>query len=379
MPVVDSQKRLKLGYDDVSVMPAMITNIVSRKECNPYDRNGMLPIFASPMDTVINEDNVEDFVKNNINVIIPRNINIKRRIELARRYNCFFAISLREAKGAADAYESRLGPQGWLRSGIHWKICVDIANGHMSDLIDTCARLKKLSGITMEIMAGNIANPSTYRFYEEAGIDYVRVGIGGGSGGLTASNTGIFYPQFSLLEEIYWLKKKIGGQCKIIADGGIKGYRDIQKALIFADYVMIGGLFNKTMESAGRTTYGKRYFNINGNKIFRPITTLITYGREIPRNKFDHAFKLFKENKLTIFKEFRGMSTKESQKGYNPEEKAKTAEGKKFYQKVEYSIAGWVENEIDYLRSAMSYTNSRTLTEYKESEYVAANSIAYNR
>ena len=61
------------------------------------------------------------------------------------------------------------------------------------------------------------------------------------------------------------------------------------------------------------------------------------------------------------------MSTKESQKGYNPNGKTKTSEGKKFYQKVEYNIPGWVENETDYLRSAMSYTNSRSLEEYKES------------
>lgn len=376
--MIDNRKP-KLGYDDVSVVPAPITNIKSRKECFPYDENGMLPIFASPMDTVINEENVKDFVNNKINVVIPRNIPIERRIELAKENNCFFAISLKEAQGAADAYESTLGPQGWLRTGGRYKICVDIANGHMTELIDACSRLKKLPDVFIEIMTGNIANPETYRYYDEAGIDYVRCSIGTGAGCLTASNTSIFYPQFSLLEEIYWLKKRIGGRCKIIADGGIRGYRDIQKALVFADYVMIGGLFNRMIESAGKTTYGKRYFNINGYKLFRPITTLFTYGKEIPRGKFEEAFKLFKENKLTIFKEFRGMSTKEAQKGYNPNGKTKTSEGKKFYQKVENNIPGWVENETDYLRSAMSYTNSRDLAEYKESEYVVANSIAYNR
>ena len=376
--MIDNRKP-KLGYDDVSVVPAPITNIKSRKECFPYDENGMLPIFASPMDTVINEENVKDFANNKINVVVPRNIPIERRIELAKENNCFFAISLKEAQGAADAYESTLGPQGWLRTGGRYKICVDIANGHMTELIDACSRLKKLPDVFIEIMTGNIANPETYRYYDEAGIDYVRCSIGTGAGCLTASNTSIFYPQFSLLEEIYWLKKRIGGRCKIIADGGIRGYRDIQKALVFADYVMIGGLFNRMIESAGKTTYGKRYFNINGYKLFRPITTLFTYGKEIPRSKFEKAFKLFKENKLTIFKEFRGMSTKEAQKGYNPNGKTKTSEGKKFYQKVENNIPGWVENETDYLRSAMSYTNSRDLAEYKESEYVVANSIAYNR
>ena len=66
----------KLGYDDVSLVPERITTIRSRsKECNPYDENGMLYIYASPMDTVICEENIEDFLNNKINVVIPRNID----------------------------------------------------------------------------------------------------------------------------------------------------------------------------------------------------------------------------------------------------------------------------------------------------------------
>ena len=369
----------KLGYDDISLVPEVVTNIRSRKECNPFDSNGMLPIFASPMDTVISEDNVKVFTDNKINVIVPRNIPIERRIELAYENKCFFAISLREAEGAIDAYQSSLGPQGWLHTNGTYKICIDIANGHMGELLDTCRRLKKLDGVFITLMAGNIANPETYRLYDEAGVDYVRATIGSGSACLTASQTGIYYPSFSLIEEMYYIKKRTGGNCKIIADGGIKYYRDIQKALIYADYVMIGGLFNKAIESAGKTTYGNRYFNINGNKIFRPIATLLTYGREIKPCCYQRAFKLFKENKVSLWKEYRGMSTKEAQLGIDKNAKLKTAEGKKFFQRVEYNLSGWVENEIDYLRSAMSYTNSTTLSEYKESKYVINNSIAYNK
>ena len=367
----------KLSYDDVSIVPERISTISSRKECNPYI-NGMLPIFASPMDTVICEENIEDFLDNKINVVIPRNIDFCRRIELGTKYDVFFAVSIKEAEDICRFYEGEYGST-CMKTDTKYKICIDVANGHMERLLNICRRLKSYRNADITLMTGNIANPETYIDYEEAGVDYIRVGIGGGSACLTASNTGIYAPYFSLIKEVYELKKRYGGNAKIIADGNIKAYRDIQKALVYADYVMIGGLFNKAMESAGKTTYGKSYWNINGNKIFRPLKTLFTYGREIPREKFDKVFKDFKDGKLTIFKQYRGMSTKEAQKNIDKNAKLKTAEGKVFYQKVEYNLQGWSENETDYLRSAMSYTNSRELEEYKESKHAVNMSVSYNR
>jgi isopentenyl diphosphate isomerase/L-lactate dehydrogenase-like FMN-dependent dehydrogenase len=39
----------------------------------------------------------------------------------------------------------------------------------------------------------------------------------------------------------------------------------------------------------------------------------------------------------------------------------------------------WIENFEDYLKSAMSYTNSRNLEEFKETEYVFITQNALNR
>ena len=148
---------------------------------------------------------------------------------------------------------------------------------------------------------------------------------------------------------------------------------------------MIGGLFNKAMESAGKTTYGKSYFNIRGYKIFRPIKTLLTYGKEI-NTAYERkvALNLVKENKLTVWKEYYGESTKKAQKivangNGKSFKKGKTSEGKVFRQRVEYDLIGWAENETDYLKSAMSYTNSRTLEEYKESKWCQITQIRYNQ
>lgn len=376
-------REVKLGYDDISIVPAVISTIESRKECNPYAEFGRLPIFVSPMDTVISEENYDDFARNGLNIVVPRTVNLIKRIHMLFEINNFVAFSLAEAKDlfVKDNLEKYVIYET-IKYGWGCKICIDLANGHMKELLDTVKAIK-MRHPEIIIMTGNIANPKTYVEYEKARVDYVRIGIGGGAGCLTASNTGTYMPYFSLLKEINEERKKIDGKCKVIADGGIKGYRDIQKALIYADYVMIGSLFNKAFESAGKTTYGKFYWNIRGYKIFRPLKTLFYYGKELKREDFPKLKEKWKNGEFVVWKQYRGMSTKAAQeaisKANGTDVKLKTSEGLVKYQKVEYTLDGWVENEKDYLKSAMSYTDSRTLSEYKESEWVEVRSISHNK
>ena len=386
---------IKLSYDDVSIIPERITEIDSRALCNPTDQNGMLPIIAAPMSSVVDVYNWRDFISNKINVVIPRSIPIYIRLVmmreefLERHYkSLFISVSLREAtqifiKGYEPEDGSIFIPYHDLINNLEKsinqqiRICIDLANGHMSTLLKTIRKIKDKYGDKVIIMSGNIANPSTYEDYEKAGCDYVRCGIGGGSGCLTASNTGIFFPSFSLLKEIYEVKKSINGNCKIIADGGIKGYRDVQKALIYADYVMIGGLFNKCIESAGLTTYGKSYIKLFGFKVRNYIKDFFYYGEVVNYKKYDKLMKKIKNGMLELNKSFYGMSTKIAQEETGNKVK-KTSEGKIITNKVEYTIHQWVENEESYLRSAMSYVNVMTLDEYKESQWVQINKITYN-
>lgn len=382
--------RLKYNYDDVAIIPDIATDIVSRKQCNWKTEEGISPIWVAPMDTVVSADNWKVFYDAFVNVVIPRNIPFDDRIDMFIKFSSykdfspFVAFSLQET---AKIFKTKNRITSLLNKGENvFRFCIDMANGHMLEQINLIKEIKENYGDRVKIMGGNIANPETYRLYDEAGCDYLRCGVGGGSACLTSSCVSIHYPLFSLLKDTYEVKKRIRGRCKIIADGGIKGFRDVQKALIYADYVMIGGIFNKAIESAGKTTYGSFYWNIRGKKIYRPLKTLMYYGKEVPKKKYEDVIKLIKEGKVTIWKEFYGMSTKRAQeniiKGNNKDfdvRKLKTSEGISIHQKVEYSVLGWMRNEIDYLRSAMSYTNSRNLEEYKESEWVAINDIKYNK
>jgi hypothetical protein len=167
---------IKLNYDDVAIVPEVMSTIKSRKECNPFDENGRLPIFCSPMDSVISEENYDDFVKNGINVVLPRTINISRRVQLVFDCNNFVAFSLAEAEelfvnNELERTYTDLDPNAW---GL--KICIDMANGHMTELLDIVKKIKDRYPL-ITIMTGNIANPKTYLEYEREDFSIQSPGV----------------------------------------------------------------------------------------------------------------------------------------------------------------------------------------------------------
>ena len=331
-----------LSFNDICLVPSVISNIEHRSECSPYLDNGMLPLFTAPMSSVINQDNWEIFKDNKINTIIPRSVNWETRLDLSDK--TFIAVSLSEFERLIDFYHPI--------QTIH--ICVDIANGHMQKLLDLCKQAKEKFGDKIQLMAGNIANPDTYYEYAKAGIDYIRCGIGGGSCCTTAANTSCTFPMVSLIREISYIKNDIlkgyKGKLedyksipKIVADGGFSNFDQIIKALaIGADYVMLGKIFAMSEEACGEIVYKD------------PLTV-----------------------KKTAYRKYYGMSTKKAQVEISGEAH-KTAEGIETLVPIKYNLAGWIDNFISYLRSAMSYCNSRTLTEFKKNahiEQISANSF----
>lgn len=159
---------------------------------------------------------------------------------------------------------------------------------------------------------------------------------------ITSSNTAIHYPMASLIKECYEVSLQLKNQAYIIADGGIKGHGDIEKALALgADYVMCGSIFNRMLESAGDTT------NSDG-------LILDQYA--------ERTLDRFKRGQ-TMYKSHYGMSTKRAQKEIGSEE-LKTSEGIEKTQKVEYTMNQWTKNCVHYLKSAMSYTGSRELYDF---------------
>ena len=320
-------------FDDLLIEPAPITSIRSRKQVNPYYGDS-LPLMTAPMDTVIDGKNHHYFTNLGIMVVFPR-INQPDSSHVS--YDHFLSYSLTDF--------DRLFLENTIEvpEGYQVHALIDIANGHMGDLLRSTKEAKRKYGGSLVLMVGNIANPETFYQYALTDVDYIRIGIGNGGGCLTTVQTGVGYPMASLIYECNKIKmRNTHIKTKIVADGGFKKYADVVKALALgADYVMLGSIFNKSLESCGETTME------NGDVIDQySQDALDRFNVDIP-----------------LYKVFRGMSTKEVQKSWGKEE-LKTSEGVVRKHKVEYTLSGWVENFVSYLKSAMSYTDKKELPHF---------------
>lgn len=378
------QEKTFYSLQDISIMPACVTEINHRAECNPYNNDNKLPIFVAPMSSVIDLNNAKIFAFNKLNVIIPRTINLEDRLNVCEEY--FIAVGL-------DEFENKILTLN-LEDRKPIKICVDVANGHMKKLIDLCAYAKNRFGNKIIITAGNVANPLVYYDYAHAGIDYIRLSIGSGSACTTAANAAIYTPMASLIDECVSIKKIVErDKCnyksvpKIIADGGFNNYDDIIKALALgADYVMCGKIFAQCEEACGEKL--QKFLYSDGTYKYLNYYDAIKAKAYIDKaNYSSNALSAIDINKtsepypITAFNEtyrnYYGMSTKKAQKEMG-KENLHTSEGIERMVTVEYSLLGWIDNFIDYLRSAMSYCNVTTLDAFKTAKIIKITNSARN-
>ncbi len=343
----------KFDLKDISIIPSIVSDIDSRSECKAMYKDGFLPLMTAPMDTVVCKENAHTYVLNDVIPCMPRGEYLDIENKCASDYHVAFQSfglgELEEQLNQFDISSIESLPNAFYN---YTNILIDIANGHMLRLYHIVKRIKK-DWPKIVLMVGNVAHPLTYKNLASAGADYVRCSIGTGAGCTTAANVAINYPIGSLIHECYKIKKESNLSTKIVADGGMQGYDDIIKCLALgADYVMIGSLFNKTMQSAG---------------------TNHLYGIKL---HYDIARRLWKWG-LPVKKKYRGMSTKAVQRKWG-KTKLVTAEGITKYQKIEYNLPQWIENFQDYLRSNMSYCGARTLDEFiglAEWEFITTNAL----
>jgi len=334
----------KYSLSEIKLIPAQISKVSSRGEVNVcYRDNGQSSLTASPMDTVISPDNKDLFLKHS-NVCLPRNSFKLKDIKVQDRTQnnlLFYSLGIKEFTEVIETFSVPFG-------GDYYCLLLDIANGHMSQAAQLTLKAKEKFQNGLILMVGNIANPKTMLDYAHA--DYIRVGIGGGSACLTSTKTGIHFPMASLVRECFEVKERFDLKTKIVADGGIATYSDIVVSLALgADYVILGKLFNKTIEAIG-PKYIDSLDEKENDKVL--INT-------------EEAKKLFFGGK-TVYNLYRGMSTEEVQKQWNNNavHELKVSEGTRYFNKITYTLETFMKNYNHNLSSAMSYCGKFFLEEF---------------
>ena len=361
------KNKIYYTYEDVTIIPNVVSLVEHRSECIPLDEEGMLPLFTAPMDTVVNSKNFGMFENEMIHAILPRTESLDARIENSIRGR-WSAYSLTEFEKVFCNELEKLDEKNKI------KALIDIANGHMCKSIDLVRAAKNIYDDNIIIMVGNIANPKTYAEYARVGADYIRIGIGSGCGCLSSSNTGIHMPMATLIDETVEIKKSLEDEYKklpkIIADGGIRNYRDIIKALALgADYVMIGSVFAKMLESAApKSAYSDEWLKLPIEIELEDLTDF-TFDNVGWRAKYNGKEIFLGDIRATFY----GMASREGQIALNGA-KTKTSEGIKKTLLVSYTMHGWSINFMDYLRSAMSYLGVKDLNGFREYANVIINS-----
>lgn len=306
------------SLDEVSIIPSTLTSVKSRKDIiTTY--TSKLPIFVAPMTCLVDFINFSSFEDSKVIPILPvYNINnkelFKQRLTFIQQSK-WVALTLNE-------FEDTFCRNKWnLDKENLFNICIDTANGHLHDIY-VATKYAKKSFPNLAIMVGNIANPKTYdeicKNYSDS-VQFIRVGIGGGSGCTTSVQTGVHTSLPYLITEINKIKKSYANKPLVIADGGVNTIdRAIKCLALGADYVMMGSMFANCKEVGNYNEVKNEY-----------------YGQSSIRGQLDR------------FGEIRS----------NPEGLEKIVE-------INTTLNEVCSKFDAALRSAMSYCNAKTLEEF---------------
>ena len=133
-------------------------------------------------------------------------------------------------------------------------LCIDSSEGYSEWQRETLAFIRKRYGDSVKVGAGNVVDREGFRFLAEAGADFVKIGIGGGSICITRETKGIGRGQATAVIEVAKARdeyfEETGIYVPICSDGGIVQDYHITLALAMgADFCMLGRYFARFDES----------------------------------------------------------------------------------------------------------------------------------
>lgn len=328
-----------LTYDQVSLIPTKVSSLEHRAEANTKVKFGPvmldLPLIAAPMPDVSNGQMAAKLsFLGSLGWIHRFDQTVSEQIAQLKKYPPLWSFSVGVA---VSAQASTIG--ALYDAGVRI-FCIDTANG-ANKMVERAIKTLKNGYPDIFIVTGNVASAETFLELESWGADAIRVGIAGGSVCETRTETGVYSPMASVIQQcanrIRTIYQPVGSggpidaldqykRALLIADGGITSPGDMCKALALgADLVMAGGIFAGTDEAPGDVIL------IDGKK---------------------HKY-------------LRGAASYSVQKDTGNEDPS-YVEGKEKPVPYRGSVEKVVSRFAAGLRSSMSYMNARNLAEYRQ-------------
>ena len=331
------------SFDDVLIVP-QYSDIESRSNCStevqlPFMQRLRIPVFAANMDTICGIKMAVKMRKLGGVGIIHRYMKPSATHNLihawfheTQRNSDYDVLSdiheggglpseplLTLAVGSIKNDKQRIDiVLDAVREGKPINICIDLAHGdskHMRDTLEYIHRGPKKRGA---IIAGNVCTYEAAARLFDFGANVVKVGVGGGSACTTRIKTGCGYPQLAAIAEC----SEAG---PVIADGGIRYYGDAAKAMAAgAEAVMIGGMLAGT-----------------------------------------DCTPAWQQKRVGKDMEFRGMASRRAREACDGFHANAEGVSTQVITKAKGSTETVVENLMEGIRSAMSYSGCSTLEEFK--------------
>ncbi len=142
-------------------------------------------------------------------------------------------------------------------------LCIDSSEGFSEWQKITIQWIRDHYGDSVKVGAGNVVDADGFRFLADAGADFIKIGIGGGSICITREQKGIGRGQATAIIEVAKARdeyfKETGIYVPICSDGGIVHDYHMTLALAMgSDFIMLGRYFSRFDESPTNKV------NING-------------------------------------------------------------------------------------------------------------------
>lgn len=155
-------------------------------------------------------------------------------------------------------------------------LCIDSSDGFSEYQKETIQFVRDKFGDKVKIGAGNVVDKEGFNYLADAGADFIKVGIGGGSICITREQKGIGRGQATALIEVSKARdeyfEKNGVYVPICSDGGIvQDYHMVLALAMGADFIMMGRYFARFDESPTKKliiggTYVKEYWGEGSNR-----------------------------------------------------------------------------------------------------------------